>query len=80
MFLFSLIYWFVFCYVFFYVFILFCNHVSVLLYVLLCWVPICFPLYFCWVSVCMFCDSTKFALPLGNPSNLPTQLAIDAII
>ena len=77
MFLFSLIYWFVFCYVFFYVFMLFCNHVSVLLYVLLCWVPICFPLYFCWVSVCMFCDSTKFALPLGNPSNLPTQLAIE---
>ena len=36
---------------------------------------VCFLLCFCWVSVYMFCGSTKFALPFGNPSNLPSQLA-----
>ena len=34
-----------------------------------------FLLGFCWVSVYMFCGSTKFALPFGNPSNLPSRLA-----
>ena len=65
--------WFVFCCVFFYLFILCCNHFSV--QYVLCWILICFLLCFCWVSVYMFCGSTKFALPFGNPSNLPSQLA-----
>ena len=30
--------------------------------------------FFC-VSVFMLCGSTRFALPFGNPSNLPSQLA-----
>ena len=76
MFLLCVLCWFVFCCVFFYLFILlqsfFCSICIVLNSDLFSSV---FLLGFCWVSVYMFCGSTKFALPFGNPSNLPSQLA-----
>ena len=75
-FLLWLLCWFVFCCVFFYVSILLCNDfLFYMYYVEFGLFSSVFLLGFCWVSVYMFCGSTKFALPFGNPSNLPSQLA-----